>query len=84
MPDDRRTASFGANDWLVDEMYERYRENPASVSESWQEFFADYRPEHHGNGGGRPVASPASTASSVTPAPAPPAARRPTGPSPTP
>jgi 2-oxoglutarate dehydrogenase E1 component len=37
-------ASFGPNDWLVDEMYERYRDNPSSVSESWQEFFADYKP----------------------------------------
>ncbi len=36
-------ASFGANAWLVDEMYDRYRADPASVSESWQEFFSDYR-----------------------------------------
>ncbi|HEX3541422.1 MAG TPA: multifunctional oxoglutarate decarboxylase/oxoglutarate dehydrogenase thiamine pyrophosphate-binding subunit/dihydrolipoyllysine-residue succinyltransferase subunit [Acidimicrobiales bacterium] len=35
---------LGPNAWLVDEMYERYRDNPSSVSESWQEFFADY---HH-------------------------------------
>jgi len=25
-------------------MYERYRENPAAVSEQWQEFFSDYKP----------------------------------------
>jgi len=37
-------ASLGPNAWLVDEMFEQYLENPASVSESWQEFFADY---HH-------------------------------------
>ncbi len=36
-------AAFGANSWLVDEMYERYRAEPTSVSESWQEFFSDYR-----------------------------------------
>ena len=35
---------FGANSWLVEEMYERYRENPAAVSEQWQEFFSDYKP----------------------------------------
>jgi len=25
-------------------MYDRYRSDPASVSDSWREFFADYRP----------------------------------------
>ncbi len=25
-------------------MYERYRENPAAVSEQWQDFFSDYKP----------------------------------------
>ncbi|MDP4834432.1 MAG: multifunctional oxoglutarate decarboxylase/oxoglutarate dehydrogenase thiamine pyrophosphate-binding subunit/dihydrolipoyllysine-residue succinyltransferase subunit [Ilumatobacteraceae bacterium] len=35
---------FGANSWLVEEMYERYRDNPAAVSEQWQEFFSDYKP----------------------------------------
>ena len=37
-------ARIGANEWLVDEMYEQYRSDPASVSESWRDFFADYRP----------------------------------------
>ena len=36
-------AEFGANEWLVDEMYERYLADPGSVSESWRDFFADYR-----------------------------------------
>jgi 2-oxoglutarate dehydrogenase E1 component len=35
---------FGTNSWLVDEMYERFRDNPAAVSEQWREFFADYVP----------------------------------------
>ena len=38
-------TSFGPNAWLVDEMYEQYRADPSSVSQSWQEFFADYRPD---------------------------------------
>ena len=69
MPEDTRpTSSFGPNDWLVDEMYERYRDDPESVSESWREFFADYRIEHRGNGGPvapappRPAAPPPDTA----------------------
>ncbi|HEY5252588.1 MAG TPA: multifunctional oxoglutarate decarboxylase/oxoglutarate dehydrogenase thiamine pyrophosphate-binding subunit/dihydrolipoyllysine-residue succinyltransferase subunit, partial [Acidimicrobiales bacterium] len=37
-------GAFGPNAWLVDDMYEEYRSDPASVSESWREFFADYAP----------------------------------------
>jgi 2-oxoglutarate dehydrogenase E1 component len=40
----RVSGSFGPNAWLVDDMYERFVADPASVSESWREFFADYRP----------------------------------------
>ncbi|GAC1313386.1 MAG: multifunctional oxoglutarate decarboxylase/oxoglutarate dehydrogenase thiamine pyrophosphate-binding subunit/dihydrolipoyllysine-residue succinyltransferase subunit [Acidimicrobiales bacterium] len=44
MVDDAGTAgSFGPNEWLVEEMYDRYKTDPASVGASWQEFFADYR-----------------------------------------
>jgi 2-oxoglutarate dehydrogenase E1 component len=35
---------FGTNSWLVEEMYERFRDNPAAVSEQWREFFSDYKP----------------------------------------
>ncbi|MDQ3985481.1 MAG: multifunctional oxoglutarate decarboxylase/oxoglutarate dehydrogenase thiamine pyrophosphate-binding subunit/dihydrolipoyllysine-residue succinyltransferase subunit [Actinomycetota bacterium] len=37
---------FGPNIWLVDEMYRRYQESPGEVSESWREFFEDYKPSH--------------------------------------
>jgi multifunctional 2-oxoglutarate metabolism enzyme len=33
------------NAWLVEEMYERYREDPTSLPDSWRDFFEDYRPE---------------------------------------
>ena len=36
-------SGFGANSWLVEEMYEQFVHDPNSVSDSWQEFFADYR-----------------------------------------
>ncbi|MGO9877968.1 MAG: multifunctional oxoglutarate decarboxylase/oxoglutarate dehydrogenase thiamine pyrophosphate-binding subunit/dihydrolipoyllysine-residue succinyltransferase subunit [Acidimicrobiales bacterium] len=36
-------GAYGTNAWLVEEMYESYLADPASVSESWREFFADYR-----------------------------------------
>ena len=35
---------FGANSWLVEEMYERFREDPNSVGDTWKEFFSDFRP----------------------------------------
>jgi multifunctional 2-oxoglutarate metabolism enzyme len=34
---------FGANEWLVEDMYEQYRADPSSVSGSWQEFFTGYK-----------------------------------------
>jgi 2-oxoglutarate decarboxylase len=37
-------GSFGPNAWLVDDMFDRFLVEPTSVSDSWQEFFADYRP----------------------------------------
>ena len=41
-----RTQDFGANSWLVEEMYEQFRSDPSSVSEAWQEFFSDYRSQN--------------------------------------
>jgi 2-oxoglutarate dehydrogenase E1 component len=41
--------AVGQNEWLVDEMYQRYLDDPAAVSESWQEFFADYRRDGAGS-----------------------------------
>ena len=35
-------GSFGPNEWLVDEMYEKFLADPASVDLAWHEFFADY------------------------------------------
>ena len=35
---------FGANEWLVEEMYERYLADPTAVDAAWHDFFADYRP----------------------------------------
>lgn len=35
---------FGANDWLVDEMYEQYLQNPTSVDPAWVEYFKSNKP----------------------------------------
>ncbi|ASW56558.1 multifunctional oxoglutarate decarboxylase/oxoglutarate dehydrogenase thiamine pyrophosphate-binding subunit/dihydrolipoyllysine-residue succinyltransferase subunit [Plantactinospora sp. KBS50] len=37
-------AGFGPNEWIVEEMYQRYLADPTSVDSAWHEFFADYRP----------------------------------------
>ena len=33
--------TFGANEWLVEEMYERYRQDPNSVDKAWWAVFAE-------------------------------------------
>jgi 2-oxoglutarate dehydrogenase E1 component len=52
------SADFGANDWLVEEMYERYQADPTSVEPSWIEFFKTYTP---GAATSAPVASAPAT-----------------------
>jgi multifunctional 2-oxoglutarate metabolism enzyme len=52
-------AGFGPNEWIVEEMYQRYLADPSSVDPAWHDFFADYRPGQStaGTGGGRPTTS---------------------------
>jgi 2-oxoglutarate decarboxylase len=63
----------GTNAWLVDEMYEQFLADPASVSESWREFFDDYRP----GGGTAAPAPPPTAAAPPTAAPTPAASAAP-------
>ena len=44
MADRSNTEDFGANSWLVEEMYERYCDEPESLSPAWRDFFSDYKP----------------------------------------
>jgi 2-oxoglutarate decarboxylase len=55
---DGAAGAYGPNAWLVEEMYEAYLADPSSVSESWREFFADYRSPSQ-------TSSPASAAASA-------------------
>jgi multifunctional 2-oxoglutarate metabolism enzyme len=43
-------SPFGQNEWLVEEMYRKFRDDPSSVDPSWHEFLVDYSPEPTGNG----------------------------------
>ncbi len=74
-----RTQDFGANSWLVEEMYEQFRTDPSSVSEAWREFFSDYRsvtngvvasptPDAAAPVVATPAASPVAPAAPATPA----------------
>ncbi|HEY3681607.1 MAG TPA: multifunctional oxoglutarate decarboxylase/oxoglutarate dehydrogenase thiamine pyrophosphate-binding subunit/dihydrolipoyllysine-residue succinyltransferase subunit [Streptosporangiaceae bacterium] len=71
----RSLTDFGPNEWLVDELYQKYLEDPNSVDKAWWNFFADYRPEApvsaNGSGSG---ASTVKAATSAPAAPPPPAA----------
>ena len=35
-------ADFGANDWLLEEMYEQYTADPSSVDATWAEYFKSH------------------------------------------
>src|SRR3954467_754135 len=58
------TSPFGQNEWLVEEMYRKFREDPSSVDPSWHEFLVDYSPEsttgpsNDGDNGARSAAAP--------------------------
>ncbi|RNI20926.1 multifunctional oxoglutarate decarboxylase/oxoglutarate dehydrogenase thiamine pyrophosphate-binding subunit/dihydrolipoyllysine-residue succinyltransferase subunit [Flexivirga caeni] len=51
-------ATFGPNQWLVDELYEQYQQDKNSVDKAWWSFFEDYRPgaTPAGNGQARTAA----------------------------
>jgi len=71
------TSDFGANDWLIEEMFERYQADPASVDAAWAAYFRDHTP-------GRPAepVQPAAPAEPTEPAAAAPA--QPPAPAPSP
>jgi multifunctional 2-oxoglutarate metabolism enzyme len=67
------SSPFGQNEWLVEEMYRKFRDDPSSVDPSWHEFLVDYNPEPTGDGStttDRPTAT--APAAEAVPAPAPP------------
>ncbi|MFI5684003.1 multifunctional oxoglutarate decarboxylase/oxoglutarate dehydrogenase thiamine pyrophosphate-binding subunit/dihydrolipoyllysine-residue succinyltransferase subunit [Streptomyces sp. NPDC051636] len=66
-------AAFGPNEWLVDEIYQQYLQDPNSVDRAWWDFFADYKPGAAAAGAAETptAAAPARTAAPAAPAPAP-------------
>ena len=66
-------ASFGANEWLVDELYEQYLKDKNSVDAAWWDFFADYKPAETDDAA-KQAAQPADAAKPTEAQPAPQAA----------
>ena len=69
------SSPFGQNEWLVEEMYRKFREDPSSVDRSWHEFLVDYKPEPSVDmsaaADGRPTDSAATAPREASPAAAP-------------
>ncbi|HET6626588.1 MAG TPA: multifunctional oxoglutarate decarboxylase/oxoglutarate dehydrogenase thiamine pyrophosphate-binding subunit/dihydrolipoyllysine-residue succinyltransferase subunit, partial [Nocardioidaceae bacterium] len=74
-PIDNPLSAFGANEWLVDEMYQRYQQDPDSVDKAWWDFFkhadTDASAKEPASGNGTP------SQATAKPAPAKPAASQP-------
>ncbi len=56
VPDESPTSApdvdFGANDWLLEEMYEQYTADPSSVDETWAMYFRSHGAPSAGAGDG--------------------------------
>src|SRR6266513_6222505 len=63
-------ADFGANEWLVEELYQRYLADPGSVDRAWWSFFADYHPALSNGTGPQPVINLKPAPAAAPPAPA--------------
>jgi len=75
------TSPFGQNEWLVEEMYRKFRDDPSSVDPSWHEFLVDYNPEPVGEAAAAANGQPGvvqATAPAPAPAPSAPAPKPPT------
>src|SRR5215471_15922582 len=64
--DNAASTDFGPNEWLVDELYQRYQADPGSVDRAWWNFFADYHPKPPK----QPRAAAAGPPAAAAPAPA--------------
>ncbi|MEU0488384.1 multifunctional oxoglutarate decarboxylase/oxoglutarate dehydrogenase thiamine pyrophosphate-binding subunit/dihydrolipoyllysine-residue succinyltransferase subunit [Nocardiopsis sp. NPDC006139] len=59
-------TDFGPNEWLVEELYQKYLNDPNSVDKAWWNFFADYKPAE--SAGAKSGGTTAAKAQATTPA----------------
>ncbi|GGK59959.1 multifunctional oxoglutarate decarboxylase/oxoglutarate dehydrogenase thiamine pyrophosphate-binding subunit/dihydrolipoyllysine-residue succinyltransferase subunit [Ornithinimicrobium pekingense] len=65
-PSDNSLADFGANEWLVEEMRERFDQDPGSVDPSWRSYFEGGAPSDNGRASSeQPSAARAETTSAT-------------------
>ncbi|WP_395657643.1 multifunctional oxoglutarate decarboxylase/oxoglutarate dehydrogenase thiamine pyrophosphate-binding subunit/dihydrolipoyllysine-residue succinyltransferase subunit [Nocardioides sp.] len=76
LPSRLEGADFGANEWLVEEMYDQYQRDPGSVDPTWVKYFqANGSPTNGGNG--TTAAAAATKQAPARPAPEKPAEKAP-------
>ncbi|MFC6343630.1 hypothetical protein ACFP8W_16710, partial [Nocardioides hankookensis] len=87
---DLPSADFGANEWLVEEMYDQYQRDPGSVDQTWVTYFkanghgaTESKAASNGGNGTSAAAAPAKPAPKPASKPAP-AATQEHAPDPTP
>ncbi len=68
-----RLEAFGPNEWLVDEIYEQFLNDRASVDPAWWEFFEGYVPSEHSPIAPAPAVAPAAATVATPEAPSAPA-----------
>ncbi|MEO9328179.1 multifunctional oxoglutarate decarboxylase/oxoglutarate dehydrogenase thiamine pyrophosphate-binding subunit/dihydrolipoyllysine-residue succinyltransferase subunit [Gordonia aurantiaca] len=56
-------SDFGQNTWLVEEMYQQFKEDPSSVDPSWHELLENYQPGGEGGAGRTAPSAKSQTAS---------------------
>lgn len=80
-PEEGSSGDFGANEWLVDEMYEQFKRDRNSVDRTWWPILENYQQTKGDINGSLPddVGSGAQTGSAAT-TPAQPAASAPAAP----
>ncbi len=69
VPEDGSSGEFGANEWLVDEMYERYLVDKNSVDQTWWPILESYHQTTAEHAAAAPAAeTPAPVAPAAVPA----------------
>ncbi|WP_183428072.1 multifunctional oxoglutarate decarboxylase/oxoglutarate dehydrogenase thiamine pyrophosphate-binding subunit/dihydrolipoyllysine-residue succinyltransferase subunit [Leifsonia aquatica] len=80
--DDGSSGEFGANEWLVDELYEQFVKDRNSVDKSWWPTLESYRPTVKDGDADASLPSPDETPASTPAEPVVPTPSEPTAPSP--
>ena len=71
MTEDRDASDFGANEWLVAEMFAQWQANPDSVDRAWWPILERYQYQQVERGEAAESPAPAATSNSTAPAPSP-------------